>query len=227
MPAVRVGRGGRGKNLNNVWNLKKHNYLCTMFFLYPLNNLANKIEGHSYFGNNKRLLQILKKELDWKDKFSEKNPLIHKLNKLVDEIVILLEKPIIELSEEIKSNSKLLNKLKGYEIEKRIEYTLEDVNILSINHFIDLKVIQALKLKMVIKPEFLINTHTHNVTKHQYAILRVLWLDNNLKKIRKYSTSLGNLDTFGSIENINPNIIKEEKKKLELKLQELYAEEYP
>jgi hypothetical protein len=198
-----------------------------MFFLYPLNNLANKIEGHSYFGNNKRLLQILKKELDWKDKFSEKNPLIHKLNKLVDEIVILLEKPIIELSEEIKSNSKLLNKLKGYEIEKRIEYTLEDVNILSINHFIDLKVIQALKLKMVIKPEFLINTHTHNVTKHQYAILRVLWLDNNLKKIRKYSTSLGNLDTFGSIENINPNIIKEEKKKLELKLQELYAEEYP
>lgn len=192
-----------------------------MFFNTRLNALHNNIKINSNFGNNKRLLQILEQDLDWKDKFSEQNPLVYKLDTLVDEIILLLERPILEVAEEVKQKDKLIPKEDGGEL------LISDVNMLSINRHIDLKIVQALKLKMVIKPEFLINTHTHNVTKHQYAILRVLWLDNNLKKIRKYSTSLGNLDTFGSIENINPNIIKEEKKKLELKLQELYAEEYP
>lgn len=192
-----------------------------MFYFTRLNALHNNIKINSNFGNNKRLLQILEQDLDWQDKFSEQNPLVYKLDSLIDEIILLLDRPINEVIEEVKQNDKLISQEGGGEL------LISDVNMLSINRHIDLKIIQALKLKMVIKPEFLINTHTHNVTKHQYAILRVLWLDNNLKKIRKYSTSLGNLDTFGSIENINPNIIKEEKKKLELKLQELYAEEYP
>lgn len=192
-----------------------------MFYFTRFNALHNNIKINSNFGNNKRLLQILEQDLDWQDKFSEQNPLVYKLDSLIDEIILLLDRPINEVIEEVKQNDKLISQKGGGEL------LIGDVNMLSINRHIDLKIIQALKLKMVIKPEFLINTHTHNVTKHQYAILRVLWLDNNLKKIRKYSTSLGNLDTFGSIENINPNIIKEEKKKLELKLQELYAEEYP
>lgn len=192
-----------------------------MFYSTRLNVLHTNIKTNSNFGNNKRLLQILEQDLDWKDKFAEQNPLVYKLDSLIDEIILLLDRPINELIEEVKHNDKLTSQEGGGEL------LISDVNMLSINRHIDLKIIQALKLKMVIKPEFLINTHTHNVTKHQYAILRVLWLDNNLKKTRKYSTSLGNLDTFGSIENINPNIIKEEKKKLELKLQELYAEEYP
>ena len=191
-----------------------------MFYFTRLNALHKNIKTNSNFGNNKRLLQILEQDLDWQDKFSEQNPLVYKLDSLINEIILLLDRPINEVIEEVKQNDKLISKEGGGEL------LISDVNMLSINRHIDLKIIQALKLKMVIKPEFLINTHTHNVTKHQYAILRVLWLDNNLKKTRKYSTSLGNLDTFGSIENINPNIIKEEKKKLELKLQELYAEEY-
>lgn len=191
-----------------------------MFFITRLNALHNNIKINSNFGNNKRLLQILEQDLDWKDKFSEQNPLVYKLDTLVDEIILLLERPILEVAEEVKQKDKLIPKEDGGEL------LISDVNMLSINRHIDLKIVQALKLKMVIKPEFLINTHTHNVTKHQYAILRVLWLDNNLKKIRKYSTSLGNIDSFGSIENIDPYLLKIEKKKLELKLQELYAEEY-
>ncbi|HBS52755.1 MAG TPA: hypothetical protein DD806_01990 [Flavobacterium sp.] len=188
------------------------------------------IKEHSYFGNNKRLLELLgdDKDIDWRTLTQKEKYMASTMTNLIGDIVALLQKPIDELSAEVKKHTKILTtKENFYSYNRDYDYNIDDVNMLSINHYIDLKVIQTIKLKMVIKPEFLINTHTHNVTKHKYAILRVLWIDNNLKKIRKYSTSLGNLETFGGIEKIDPYLLKEEKKKLALKLQELYTEEHP
>ncbi|WP_310594108.1 hypothetical protein [Flavobacterium sp.] len=188
------------------------------------------IKEHSYFGNNKRLLELLGdgKDIDWRTLTQKEKYTAATITELINDIVSLLQKPIDELSNEVKKYTKILTSNEtGFSYKRDYDDNIDDVNMLMINHYVDLKVIQTIKLKMVLKPEFLINTHTHNVTKHQYAILRILWIDNNLKKVRKFSTSLGNIETFGSIENIDPNLIKVEKEKLAQKIKALYAEEYP
>jgi hypothetical protein len=103
---------------------------------------------------------------------------------------------------------------------------LPERNILDIISNVDQKLLQIQKLRMTILPEVIPNTVINSITKHKYVVLRSFWLNNDFKKIRKYSISLGNAEKLVDLKNIKPIEFKAEYEELSKKMVELYHSEY-
>jgi len=99
-------------------------------------------------------------------------------------------------------------------------------SILDIISNVDQKLLQIQRLRMTILPEIIPNTVINSITKHKYVVLRSYWLDNNFKKVRKYSVSLGNAEKIADLKNLNPIDFKSEYEELSKKMVDLYHSEY-
>ncbi len=112
------------------------------------------------------------------------------------------------------------------ELEKAPELLIEKAkakNVLELNQYIDNQLLKIARLRMVIEPEFMTNKQVHTQTQRPYIILRALWLDDNMRKIKKFSVSLGSSD---SLDNIDTVIVEREKFNLSKMLENLYKETY-
>jgi hypothetical protein len=177
------------------------------------------IKENHFYGNNKRILKILTDD-DLKNIVLPLTYLQRKLSHEHDELILQLITNITEETEEFYQK----NNVKNY---------------LEANSLIDQKLLQIAKLRMVILPEFLINKTIHPVTNYTYAVLRAMWLDNDFRKVKKFSISLGNIDLLDinitSSNQISKRLIENEeiseiidaKKNLNEKLLDLYRSEYP
>ena len=140
-----------------------------------------------------------------------------------------------DISEETKKNPLKFNYLKKLvKLEQKLELTLEctpqqlmsmgDIKTIpDVFDFIDSLLLQIARLRMVIEPEYMTNKQVHTQTLKSYIILRILWLDDSMKKIKKYSVSLGAGD---SIKTIDKNTLEQEKKNLNQQLEQLYLDTY-
>jgi hypothetical protein len=174
------------------------------------------LKVNHFYGNNKRIYKILTDE-DMKLFNNQKASSIQKKLSLEHDELILT----------------LINILEG-----NIEHVYPEtkkLNYIETNAFIDQKLLQIAKIRMVLMPEFLINTTKHSVSNHEYAVLRALWLDSDFRKIKKISVSLGNVETLEnskilrstkSLENLNSIEITRAKESLTKRLLDLYREEY-
>lgn len=172
-------------------------------------------ESH-FYGNNKRILKILTDDdmsvLNYRTMSNFEKKMAQEHDAL-----------ILSLIEIIQNDYRDLCSISGAK------------DYIEINSFIDQKLLQIAKIRMVIIPEFLINTTIHSVSNYKYAVLRALWLDNDFRKIKKFSISLGNIeslemDVITKNQKTNKSIdtieIKNAKSSLTEKLLNLYEEEY-
>lgn len=56
--------------------------------------------------------------------------------------------------------------------------------------------LQISRLEMVIKPDMNLSLNVHPVSKIVYVIAKSYWLDDNGKKVRSFSKSIGRIDSF-------------------------------
>jgi hypothetical protein len=193
-------------------------YICIM--IYKGNKkyddfIANLKDNH-FYGNNKRIFKILTdddmNELDHKTLTFHQKKLAEEHDQLILSIINLIDGDY----------RMLINKS-------------DPLTYIEVNSHIDKRLLQIAKIRMVIIPEFLVNTTTHSVSNHEYAVLRALWLDNDFRKIKKFSISLGNTETLemsgiirersGKKRIDSPELIVA-KQNLTKKLLDLYREEY-
>ena len=91
-----------------------------------------------------------------------------------------------------------------------------------IGHFI----LQLMKLRLVIQPEVQISMNVHPRTNIKYLAIKAYWIDDNGKKIRKFTKSIGRAENY-------PKGIKDDKaltdgiKLIQPVIFEAYKEEYP
>jgi hypothetical protein len=177
--------------------------------------IANLKDNH-FYGNNKRIFKILTdddmNELDHKTLTFHQKKLAEEHDQLILSIINLIDGDY----------RMLINKS-------------DPLTYIEVNSHIDKRLLQIAKIRMVIIPEFLVNTTTHSVSNHEYAVLRALWLDNDFRKIKKFSISLGNTETLemsgiiiersGKKRIDSPELIVA-KENLTKKLLDLYREEY-
>jgi hypothetical protein len=154
-------------------------------------------------GNLKRVVNILEDD----DLESISQPLSYRQRKLLG----LLDELVLDTISFLGLSSKDLN---------------PERSILDIISNVDQKLLQIQKLRMTILPEIIPNTVLNTATKHKYVVLRSFWLDNNFKKIRKYSVSLGNAERLVELKKINPIDFKAEYDELSKKMVDLYHSEY-
>jgi len=177
--------------------------------------IANIKESH-FYGNNKRLYKILTDD--------DMNELDHKT-------LSFIQKKLAEEHDQLILS--LINLING-DFRVLINKT-KPLNYIGANSYIDKKLLQIAKIRMVIIPEFLVNTTIHTISNHEYAVLRALWLDNDFRKIKKFSISLGNTERLemgniirnrsGKKRIDSPELIFA-KDGLTKKLLDLYREEY-
>jgi hypothetical protein len=177
--------------------------------------IANLKDTH-FYGNNKRIFKILTdddmNELDHNSLTFLQKKLAEEHDQLILSLIGLIDGDY----------SMLMNKSKPF-------------TYIEVNSDIDKRLLQIAKIRMVIIPEFLVNTTTHSVSNHEYAVLRALWLDNDFRKIKKFSISLGNTETLEMADIIRNRSDKKSiespeliiaKDSLTKKLLDLYREEY-
>jgi hypothetical protein len=98
---------------------------------------------------------------------------------------------------------------------------IADVND-RIGHFI----LQLMKLRLVIQPDVQISMNVHPRTNIKYLAIKAYWIDDNGKKIRKFTKSIGRAENY-------PKGIKDDKaltdgiKLIQPVIFEAYKEEYP
>ena len=98
---------------------------------------------------------------------------------------------------------------------------IADVND-RIGHFI----LQLMKLRLVIQPDVQISMNVHPRTNIKYLAIKAYWIDDNGKKIRKFTKSIGRAENY-------PKGIKDDKaltdgiKLVQPVIFEAYKEEYP
>lgn len=56
--------------------------------------------------------------------------------------------------------------------------------------------LQLLRLRSVVEPEFNISVNPHRQTQIDYLVVKSYWLNDEGKKVRKFTKSLGRLDEF-------------------------------
>lgn len=86
--------------------------------------------------------------------------------------------------------------------------------------------LQLKRLRLVIQPEFHVIKNVHPVSKIPYLSVRGFWLDENDKKVKVFTKSLGREDSFVDGKNDN-EMMKEAAKQIQqlayAKYQELYS----
>ena len=136
---------------------------------------------------------------------SDKIHLINELSRLKEQIIRYLELPLDQII--------------------KIDPTID--NYLNINDFFDKKLLQMGRLSMVIEPEYQLFLNPHSTTNKKYVIFRGLYLDNDFRKLKISSVSLGNVENFGGrIDSIEDHIINELIEKLAKELELIYRQEY-
>lgn len=182
------------------------------------NDFIKYLKENHFYGNNKRIVKILT-DADMNE--LENRALSYNQKKLAQEHDYL----ILEIIDLLLDNDQNL-----------LSDNSKSFNYIQANSIVDEKLLQIAKIRMVIKPEFLINTTIHTVSNHKYAVLRALWLDKDFRKIKKFSISLGNIENLELGKIIQNNRAKDKldtpefniaKEILTEKLSNLYREEYP
>ncbi len=162
-----------------------------------------KIE--SLYGNNRRIQEIIADDdfsIDVKD-----SPKKRELIKLHDQLV---------------------NKL-SWDTNKQLDTIIENLvapTYKELNKYFDDRLLQILRLRLIIKPEIQKSIQTHTITNHKYLVMKIIWLDDQMKKNVKYSISLGRVDLIGDTLDYKIPEINNARMELELKLNELYSSTY-
>ena len=162
-----------------------------------------KIE--SLYGNNRRIQEILADDdfgIDIKDS-PIKRGLIKEHDQLINKLSWDTNKPLDSI------------------IEKLLEPTYKELN-----KYFDDRLLQILRLRLIIKPEIQKSIQTHTITNHKYLVMKIIWLDDKMKKIVKFSLSLGRVDQIGDTLEYTIPEINNARIELELKLNELYSSIY-
>ncbi len=178
-------------------------YRSNKKFIAFIDQLSNSFDH----GGNKRILDILMDD----DLESINESLTYRQTKLLQ----ALDKIVLDFID-FMNNS----------LEDQINAGFGKIPVYEFVSKIDSKLLQIMKLRMAILPEIIANITVHSVTKHKYIVLRGLWLDNNFKKTRKFSLSIGNMEKFGSKNKIDPKDFSVEYNELVSKIQDLYKSEY-
>jgi len=167
--------------------------------------LSPKRKPDSVYGNNKRVETILEEdEFDVKIKNDPKKAkLIRELDKLMSDFTTLAKTSLTQIENKFASKS-----------------------YFEINLYFDDKLIQIMRLKLVIEPQFQKSIQTHTITDLKYLILKILWIDDQMKRVVKFSLSMGNIDQAGTEINTNNQIIINAKKELADKLLQEYEALY-
>jgi hypothetical protein len=84
--------------------------------------------------------------------------------------------------------------------------------------------VQIARLRFVISPETFINIHEHPMTGYKYSVMRSYWISDNLKKIKKYSYNIGNVEKLSKSDYDNQ--LKEGYNSLKDSLEEAYDSLY-
>lgn len=168
--------------------------------------LDKKLSG--LFGNNRRIALILADDdhlpLDVINKDPELKDLHYRHERLSYKLMVDLKAPINHLN---------------------IEF--QDYSYGSLNTYFENRLIEIIRIRMALSPEFQKSIQTHTVTGHKYLVLKALWMDDNMKKKVFCSISLGNVEHVGfEIDSNKPEIIIA-KKELQDKLILIYKETYP
>lgn len=69
-------------------------------------------------------------------------------------------------------------------------------NIADVDNRIGLYLIQLLRLRLVIQPEVQISKNVHPRTNIKYLAIKAYWIDDNGKKIRKFTKSIGRAENY-------------------------------
>jgi len=80
---------------------------------------------------------------------------------------------------------------------KDIELNYKDLDIVAdIDESLGQFAIQLMRLRLVIQPEVQISTNVHPRTNIKYLAIKAYWCDDNGKKIRKFTKSIGRADNY-------------------------------
>lgn len=108
-----------------------------------------------------------------------------------------------------------------------IESLNMDLEIIAdVNDRIGHYILQLMKLRLVIQPEVQISMNVHPRTNIKYLAIKAYWIDDNGKKVRKFTKSIGRAENY-------PKGIKDDKaltdggKLIQPVIFETYKEEYP
>lgn len=167
--------------------------------------LSPKKKSDSVFGNNKRIVTILEEDdFDVRIKNDPKKArLLKELETLISDFNSLTKKSLAE-----------------------IDKALTNKSYFDINSYFDAKLIQIMRLRLIIEPQFQKSIQTHTITDLKYLIMKILWIDDHMKRVVKFSLSLGNIDQAGTeIDSINQTVINA-KKELEERLRQEYDAVY-
>ncbi len=158
---------------------------------------------NSLIGNNRRIAEIIANDEHFDLKDISDDPFrkaflpIHE--SLVNKFVTDLKKPISKFTTNTKNGS--------YE---------------ELNTYFDNRLLQILRIRLIVMPEFQKSVQTHTTSGHKYLVLKILWLDEFMRKKTTFSISLGNVEQVGfEIDSKKPEI-KKAQKDLVLKLITLY-----
>jgi len=183
-------------------------------FVMQMKNLTKKsVKGktasqrkiESVYGNNRRIQEILADDdfgIDIKDS-PKKRELIKLHDQLVNELIHDTNKPIDSI------------------IKNLVEPTYKELN-----KYFDDRLLQILRFRLIIKPEIQKSIQTHTITNHKYLVMKIMWLDDKMKKNVKYSISLGRVDLIGDTLDYKIPEINNARMELEVKLNELYSSTY-
>lgn len=166
---------------------------------------VSKRKIESLYGNNRRIQEIIADDdfgIDVKD-----SPKKRELIKLHDQLVNKLSR----------DTNKKLDSI----IENLVTPTYNELN-----KYFDDRLLQILRLRLIIKPEIQKSIQTHTITNHKYLVMKIIWLDDKMKKNVKYSISLGRVDLIGDTLDYKIPEINNARMELELKLNELYSSTY-
>jgi hypothetical protein len=101
--------------------------------------------------------------------------------------------------------------------------TGEYLNLLEIYKQVEGRKIQIDKVRLMIENKIIQAEHIHQPTKVIYVVFRAYWINNNGKKERKFSKSIGAKDKVV----INDKVKEHAAKELELMMWEQYKLDYP
>lgn len=167
-----------------------------------------KMRLFGYFGNNLRIALVLADDDHLPLEEIKMDPELKALHNLHERLVH-------KVGQDLKSPIDSL----GFDLQTESYFTL--------NTYFENKLIQIMRLRMVLCPEYQKSIQTHTVTGRKYLVLKVLWMDEQMTKKIISSISLGNVEQVGSlIDPYKPEIIAA-KKELQKKLIYIYNETYP
>lgn len=79
--------------------------------------------------------------------------------------------------------------------------SLDMDNVADLDARISDYVIQLMRLRLVIQPDVKISKNVHPRTGHRYLAVKAYWIDDNGKKVRKFTKSIGRSENYQGIKD--------------------------